>query len=243
MVKKIKKITKNKLVNKQTQKQTVNIHIGNKGKKSSGSYRKSQPKSEQQVSHYQSGFTPVYIQSGNPNHQDFNPLVEAVSELRNTIKNQPVAHQPVSVRQPVSHLPMETSIQTEPNNKPPKYDRNKNSDFLSGLQNDKFEEINPLLNPKKVDNNTTPLFTRPEKADVSTPLTKQTPRPVLPPLPPAILFTPVGNRLRYMDDLETRREVLRKEFLQLGGSESELESMKNNQNKLKKAIRDMQKRK
>ena len=277
MVKKVKKTTESKLVSKQSQKQTVNIHIGDKGKKSSVSRRSQSKKSEQQISHYQSGFTPVYIQTGNPN--DFSPLVQSISELQNTVRSQPIqpAIQPVSVKQPVASKATSSSSQTEPSkqdilvkdlvelkNRPKAYDRTKNTEFLNKLNDkkDKFEDSNPLFNTPQKAESVSPLFKTPQKAESTSPtplvLVAETPKKAevvsSPPFPPKLLnkmlsgsihnpYTPRGNLNRYMNDRENNRNNLRNEFLQLGGSSEDLEPIKNNQAKLKKAINDMKKKK
>lgn len=284
MVKKLKdsKKVKNKLTNKQSQKQVVNIHIGNKGKKSGG-YKRSQPRSEtKQLSHYQTGFTPVYIQSGSFN--DVSPLVHAVGELGNTIRNQSFisqpSTQPVSVNQPISGIPVDNksmSIQTNPTKEDkiikelidfnsrvkdkitPKYDKSKNSEFLSKLKNDKFEVENPLLNPpeKKDTNTPTSLFTGPEKIDAST--STNTPlfshnekveksnsssymKYMNKVLNNGESIDQISNRIR-VSELERRRQNLRDEFLVLGGSVEELQRIKNNQTEMKSAISKLKKNK
>ena len=85
MVKKVKVYKQ-----KQSQKQVVSIHIGDKGKKKVNRKRRSTSKvqsSSTSSSAYYQPYTPVYIQSGQAPHvPETNPLLKAIEELSSKVE-------------------------------------------------------------------------------------------------------------------------------------------------------------
>jgi hypothetical protein len=152
---------KKKLVQKQkqTQKQIVNIRIGDRKKVTKRRPKKDGSGAKQEASPYAStGFTPVYIQSGVPPSQDLGMLQTTILGLQEQLKNQPIkVEKQLIMRQPMVPTPIQP-IQREPSIF---------SEVESGFDFGSLYKENPLLEKitekatgKSMDYPSTPRYTQ-----------------------------------------------------------------------------------
>ena len=134
----VKKASKLKQKQKQTQKQIVNITLAKESKRRPVKRQSTQRKGIQQepLTNYTGGFNPVYIQSGNLAEQNINPLIKTIEELKETIKSKPVEKQLV-MRTPMKPLEYETGF-----------------DFSE----DKFKRKSDIVTPKQENTLRTPIL-------------------------------------------------------------------------------------
>jgi len=105
----VRKASKLKQKQRQSQKQIVNITLAKEPKRKPVKRRSAGRASAQQQQNYTGGFTPVYIQSGNLAEQNINPLIKTIEELKESIKKKPVEKQLV-MRTPMKPLEYETGF-------------------------------------------------------------------------------------------------------------------------------------
>lgn len=102
----VRKASKLKQRQRQSQKQIVNITLAKEPKRKAVKRRVGKgtgTSSAQPQQNYTGGFNPVYIQSGNLAEQNINPLIKTIEELKESIKAKPDA---VPVKQLVMRTPM-----------------------------------------------------------------------------------------------------------------------------------------
>ena len=133
----VRKASKLKQKQRQSQKQIVNITLAKEPKRKAVKRRSaSKAAAQQSQQNYTGGFTPVYIQSGNLAEQNINPLIKTIEELKESIKAKPVEKQLVK-RTPMKPLEYETGF-----------------DFSE----DKFKNKSDIVTPKQENTLRTPIL-------------------------------------------------------------------------------------